>query len=54
MSSAFPIVDYLIATTRQTQVRFGFNVCCGVLANCLVGPIIFDGTLTVQRYIEIF
>ncbi|GLV33448.1 hypothetical protein CBL_20187, partial [Carabus blaptoides fortunei] len=38
---------------RRNQVRFGFNVFCGILGNRLVGPIIFYGNLTAQRYLEI-
>lgn len=42
-----------IVVPRRNQVRFGFNVFCGLLGNRLIGPIIFDGTLTAARYLEI-
>lgn len=42
-----------VLVPRRNQVRFGFNVFCGILGNRLVGPILFDGTLTAQRYMEI-
>lgn len=34
------------------QERFGFNVWLGVLGDHIIGPIIFDGTLTGPRYLE--
>lgn len=42
-----------IVIPRRNQVRFGFSVFCGIMGNRLLGPIIFDGTLTAQRYLEI-
>lgn len=42
-----------IVIPRRNQIRFGFNVFCGILGNRLIGPIIFDGTLTAQRYLNI-
>lgn len=41
-----------ISIPRRNQIRFGFNVFCGILGNRLIGPIIFDGTLTAARYLE--
>ena len=34
------------------QERFGFNVRMGIIDTRLVGPIIFDGHLTVERYLS--
>lgn len=34
------------------QERFGFNVWLGVLGTRIVGPIIFDGPLTDERYLQ--
>lgn len=42
-----------VVIPRRNQVRFGFNVFCGILGNRLVGPVIFDGNLTAQKYLEI-
>ena len=36
----------------RNQVRFGFNVWCGIINNRLIGPIIFNGSLTGQRYLS--
>jgi hypothetical protein len=41
-----------IVVPRRNQIRFGFNVFCGILGNRLIGPIIFNGTLTAPRYLE--
>lgn len=42
-----------INVQTRNQVRFGFNVWCGLLGNRLIGPIIFNGTLTAQRYLQL-
>lgn len=34
------------------QVRFGFNVWLGMIGDILLPPIIFDGQLTSERYLE--
>lgn len=34
------------------QERFGFNVWAGIKNNMIIGPIIFDGHLTGERYLE--
>lgn len=34
------------------QERFGFNVWIGILGTEIIGPILFDGTLTGQRYLS--
>lgn len=34
------------------QERFGFNVWAGIKNNRIIGPIIFDGPLTGERYLE--
>ncbi|KAJ8948007.1 hypothetical protein NQ318_011896 [Aromia moschata] len=40
----------LIRKSRY-QERFGFNVWLGLLGNRIIGPIIFDGILTEERYL---
>lgn len=35
------------------QVRFGFNVWCGILGRRLIGPIIFDNSLTSNTYLQL-
>lgn len=37
----------------RNQVRFGFNVWCGILGSQLIGPIIFNGTLTSDVYLNL-
>lgn len=44
---------HVVRSVRH-QVRFGFNVWCGILGSRLVGPIIFDGTLTSEVYLNLF
>lgn len=34
------------------QIRFGFNVWLGIIAGRIFGPIIFEGALTGERYLE--
>lgn len=42
---------YVIRETRH-QVRFSLNVWCGIIGNRLIGPYIFDGNLTGERYLN--
>lgn len=37
---------------RRPQVRFGFNVWCGVIGSKILGPYIFEGTLTGDHYLH--
>lgn len=37
---------------RRPQIRFGFNLWCGVIGSQLVGPFIFNETLTGNRYLQ--
>lgn len=37
---------------RRPQVKFGFNVWCGIIGSTILGPYIFDGTLTGDRYLN--
>jgi hypothetical protein len=37
---------------RRPQIKFGFNVWCGILGSKLIGPFIFEGTLTGDRYLQ--
>lgn len=41
-----------VVRAARHQVRFGFNVWCGILGSRLIGPIIFDGTLTSDVYLN--
>lgn len=36
----------------RNQNRFGFNVWAGILNNRLLGPLIYEGTLNANRYLE--
>jgi len=36
----------------KTQGRMSLNVWCGILRNRIIGPIIFDGSLTGDRYLQ--
>lgn len=35
------------------QTRFSFNVWCGLLGSRLIGPIIYEGTLNSERYLNL-
>lgn len=37
---------------RRPQRKFGFNVWCGVLGSSILGPYIFENTLTGNRYLN--
>lgn len=37
---------------RRPQIKFGFNVWCGIIGSTILGPYIFDGTLTGDRYLH--
>ena len=37
---------------RRPQIKFGFNVWCGVMGSKILGPFIFDGSLTGVRYLH--
>lgn len=37
----------------RPQVKFGFNVLCGIYDNQVVGPFIYNSNLTGQRYLQI-
>jgi hypothetical protein len=34
------------------QEQFRLNVCCGVVGDCLIGPNVFQGTLTSKKLLE--
>lgn len=37
---------------RRHQVKFGFNVWCGVIGSNFIGPYIFEETLTGEKYLQ--
>lgn len=37
----------------RNQVRFSVNVFCGLLGNRLMGPVMFEGNLSANRYVEL-
>lgn len=37
---------------RRPQIKFGFNVWCGVIGSTVLPPFIFDGSLTGNRYLN--
>lgn len=37
---------------RRPQIKFGFNVWCGVIGSRILGPYIFEGTLTGDHYLH--
>lgn len=41
-----------IHVPRRNQGRFGCNVWCGLIGNRLIGPIVFQGQLNGQRYLD--
>lgn len=40
------------ARSGRPQIRFGFNVWCGLIGSKVIGPYIYQGTLTGPRYLE--
>lgn len=42
-----------LVVERYNQNRFGFNVWCGILDNRLIGPIIYNGNLNAERYLQL-
>lgn len=41
-----------LTVPRRNQVRFSFNVWCGIIGDRLIGPVFYDGTLTSERYLH--
>ncbi|CAH2000696.1 unnamed protein product [Acanthoscelides obtectus] len=46
------IENLLLVHPRGPQVRFSFNVWCGIIGSKIVGPLFYEGTLTGERYVE--
>ncbi|CAH1966861.1 unnamed protein product [Acanthoscelides obtectus] len=44
--------NLLLVHPRGPQVRFSFNVWCGIIGSKIVGPFFYEGTLTGERYVE--
>ncbi|CAH1975825.1 unnamed protein product [Acanthoscelides obtectus] len=44
--------NLLLVHPRGPQVRFSFNVWCGIIGSKIVGPSFYEGTLTGERYVE--
>lgn len=44
--------NLLIVRPHAAQVRFSFNVWCGLIGSVVVGPVFYNGTLTGNRYME--
>ena len=44
--------NLLLVHPRGPQVRFSFNVWCGIINSRIVGPFFYEGTLTGERYVE--
>lgn len=41
-----------LSIERRNQHRFGFNVWCGILGTRIIGPIVYNGSLTGERYLH--
>lgn len=37
---------------RRPQIKFGFNVWCGIVGSRILGPFIFEGTLNGNLYLQ--
>lgn len=42
-----------VSRQLRHQIRFSFNVWCGILGTRIIGPIIFHGNLTSERYFQL-
>lgn len=45
--------NLLLVHPTTPQVRFSFNVWCGLIGSRIVGPFFYEGTLTGGRYVEL-